>query len=365
MPSWNEALMIGMGDALTKMAASKKQGTIHVPGATLPGPGETLGKLKAQIAANTKVAEVKLPAGAETKKIASFEFLKEAMTKLKSGVAASRSGMTTRFHEPESSDDPSTHLLAGRKGEGEGGRGVSLSFLRSRGSKSYKRHPKGIEEGQEKARAKEREDAGEKESKLPMWMKEREKTSAAVGPTYPISRFLTSRRGAALLGGLGAAAGPGGLAAAPVMGAAQAAGAHGGRWLFARGMRGRFGKGGKGLWGFEKERMAEALGVSPSALNSALANIAAKTKATKGKTYPISRLLTHSLAPLDVIPGKNILSRFLLSRGTAGRAKTGYKHFLGQEKAALDDLKKALPAGAQVRGGIARILEKASKKVAG
>lgn len=190
------------------------------------------------------------------------------------------------------------------------------------------------------------------------FMDEIEKISAPVGkPTYPISRFLTSRTAGGIMSGtsglLGLLSGvpnPG-----PVGGAIQGAGgAHLRRWMEARGTKGRMRKGGKALWGFEKKRLADLVGVSPQRLETLLGRIQKGSKG--GKTFPISRLLTHSLLP----PG-NIPARFFGARAMAGRKAKGYKHFLKQEKDIIAALKKANRPGADI-GEAASLLGSAAKK---
>jgi hypothetical protein len=178
-------------------------------------------------------------------------------------------------------------------------------------------------------------------------------------PTYPISRFITSRRGQAGLGAIEGAVKGGSPVAGALGGGLQA---HLSRWVGARGTRGRMRKGGKGLWQFEKDRLADLVGVSPKRIETLIKRVQQKAGG-KAKTFPISRFLSHSLVGLP--PGQNILARFIQTRGTAGRAKTGYKHFLKQEKKLIADLKEANRAGADISalGRAAKDLPKKAKGV--
>jgi len=186
-----------------------------------------------------------------------------------------------------------------------------------------------------------------------------EKIAGPMGkPTYPISRLLTSRKAGVAAGGVRAIEGlsKGNPAAAiePLLGGMST---HVDRWVGARGTRGRMAKGGKSLWGFEKKRLAEIVGVSEKRLGTLIKRVANMTGKDGGKTFPISRFLTHSL-----LPPQNIISRFVGARGMAGRVAKGNKHMLHQEKELINALKKANTLKADV-GGIGRGIKSGAKSI--
>lgn len=146
---------------------------------------------------------------------------------------------------------------------------------------------------------------------------------------YPISRLMTSR-GAA--GAAGAAEGlsTGMLAMGPVGGGIRALQQHVMRGVGGRALHGRLVRGGKGLMGHEKKKLAEALGVSGPKLDKMIDGYA---KAHKGsKTNPISRAVSSKYT------GIAIPRRLMDTRAMAGRAAKGGKGMSKKEKQILQDL---------------------------
>ena len=154
---------------------------------------------------------------------------------------------------------------------------------------------------------------------------------------YPISQALTSRRGRAALGFSGSGS--------EVGAAGGAIESHVGRWIEARGLKGRVRKGGKGLWGFEKRRLAEMANIPEKEIMPLLKRIQAKSGG-KNK-YPISRFITGTIPTLGTsLPSRAIHARALTGRATASEKQPTlfgskkYDHFLKQEKDIVKMLRK-------------------------
>lgn len=292
MHTWNEALMIGMGDGLKKIAASKKSGTIHVPSANVPGPGENLGKLMAQIKAKSKPTEVKLPG-----------------TEGKTATASVKP-------PPKKVEIPKQTLTLPKKSPvGWKPTTTSLSEEGKLSQASFEEAKAGFERG---------------------FADELSKMGISAKPTYPISRFVTHPGGAAAIQALTRIPEMATNPLSPLAGAITggSVGALDRLW-HSRGMLGRVRKGGGALFGHEKRRLAEATGMSLSELESALERAA---KSSKGKpTYPISRFMTHwaQIGPL--------WTRLFHGRGVAGRAAKGGGALWKGERGALEELKGHAP----------------------
>ena len=152
---------------------------------------------------------------------------------------------------------------------------------------------------------------------------------------YPISQAFTSRRirtVTGLSGGVSGAVGGG-------------VGTHAARWIEARALKGRMRKGGKGLWGFEKRRLAEMANIPEKDIMPLLKRIQAESGGKK--KYPISRFMTGTIPTLGAsIPNRAVHARALTGRATASKSQPAlfggekYKHFLKQEKDIVKMLKE-------------------------
>ena len=136
--------------------------------------------------------------------------------------------------------------------------------------------------------------------------------------TYPISRFLTSKTVAGLMGAAR-------LDPTPAISTGIS------RYVDAHGLEGRIVRGGKGLMNHDKRRLAEMIDVSPERLDSILAQAGRRHKGES--TNPLTRLMTTKYDPTN-IPG-----RMIGIRGMAGRVATGGK-LQASEQHALDMLRK-------------------------
>ena len=163
---------------------------------------------------------------------------------------------------------------------------------------------------------------------------------------YPISRLVTGRAasGATTAGTAGLMGAP--LKLLPFVGARGAAETHVASVIGGRGLAGRIARGGKGMTGHEKKRVAEAAGMSVERLEKVLKRIEkqgpGKSKALsaivdKKSTMPFSRAATHRFLPL---PGIGHLSRGISARGFAGRAARGGKGMTKREKAIVEELQR-------------------------
>jgi hypothetical protein len=189
----------------------------------------------------------------------------------------------------------------------------------------------------------------------------------AAGKTYPISRLLTSIPMSAGTGAVGGAAEALGRTAelglkmdptlmalmAGLRGASSGMGTWAGRSIKARGTAGRLARGGKGLMGFEKKRLAEAANISPEKLEKLLPGMGQRGASTN----PISRGLSSMYSPLAPI---NLVDRFAVSRAMAGRAARGGKGLVGEERRLIEaikhhNLKHNINRAAAIGGGAAAV----------
>jgi len=141
---------------------------------------------------------------------------------------------------------------------------------------------------------------------------------------YPISRFLTHRAGSGAMDAVGHAAAGTALGPAAAVGGLEVALQSLRRGIGGRALHGRLVRGGKGLMGHEKKKLAETLGVSVPEVEKIIARYAAKHRG--GKTHPVSRALSTKYNPI-AIP-----RRILDTRAMAGRAAAGGKGMTKRER---------------------------------
>lgn len=172
---------------------------------------------------------------------------------------------------------------------------------------------------------------------------------------YPVSRLLSSIpahlfAGGALGGVNAAMIGKSVPMGKLIGGASQGAGATLGRVLNARALKGRIARGGKGLTGSEKKRLAEVVGVSVPRLEKIMKSMDTGKGVASMSTNSISRALNTKWTGLP------ILDRFVHSRGMAGRALDGGSGLLKSEKAIIDSLVNANRSRTAKQVGLAALL---------